>query len=157
MNSHAFNNIISEIAPSVYRATLSRIQNADLAQDILQQVLLLLCEKQPKFKCKAQLKVWMIRCAYKLAAGYTRRFDNSKSVPLEAAENIGTYDNIEFEFYDVLSHLPKELCDVTVLFYIEDMPQSDVAKTLGISIPAVKSRLARARALLKKIYKEEIL
>ncbi len=157
MNSRAFDNIIAEMAPSVYRAALSKLHNTDMAQDVLQQVLLLLCEKQPKFKCKAQLKVWMVRCAYKLAVADTRRFDNAKSVPLEAAEGIGTYDSVEFEFLDVLSRLPEGLCDVTMLYYIEDMSQKEIAKTLGISLPAVKSRLARARTLLKKIYKEEIL
>jgi len=56
-----------------------------------------------------------------------------------------------------LSHLPETLRDVTVLFYIEDMSTKDIARTLSLSVSTVKVRLNRARNLLEKIYKEEIL
>ena len=118
---------------------------------------LLLCKKQPDFKCKSQLRVWLIKCAYKLSTAHTRKFENTKTVPIDAAENVGVYDNLEFEFYDVLAHIPPKLRDVCVLFYIEDMSINDIAKVLSISVSAVKARILRARRVLEQIYKEEIL
>lgn len=152
-----YDKVFCEFAPIVYRAALCKTGDSDTAQDILQEVILLLCEKRPTFKCKAQLRVWLVRCAYKLAAASTRRFERTKTVPLDAAENIGVQDSLEFEFYDVLARLPEKLRDATVLFYIEDMSLNDIAKVLSISVSAVKARLTRARAVLKIIYKEEIL
>ncbi len=152
-----YDKVFCEFAPIIYRAALCKTGNADTAQDILQQVILLLCEKRPNFKCKAQLRVWLVKCAYKLSAAHTRKSENTKTVPLDAAESIGVQDSLEFEFFDVLARLPDKLRDATVLFYIEDMSLEDIAKVLSISVSAVKARLTRARAVLKIIYEEEIL
>ncbi len=157
MQSIDYDKVFCEFAPIIYRAALCKTGDADTAQDILQEVLLLLCKKQPNFKCKSQLRVWLVKCAYKLAAATTRRFENTKTVPIDAAESIGVQDNLEFEFYDVLARLPENLRDATILFYIEDMTLNDIAKVLSISVSAVKLRLLRARKVLEKIYKEEIL
>ncbi len=157
MLSIDYDKVFCEFAPIVYRAALCKTGDADTAQDILQEVLLLLCKKKPVFKCKAQLRVWLVKCAYKLSAAQIRKSDTAKTLPIDAAENVGVYDSLEFEFYDMLARLPEALRDATVLFYIEDMSINDIAKVLSISVSAVKLRLVRARKVLEKIYKEEIL
>ena len=43
-----------------------------------------------------------------------------------------------------------------MLFYIEDMSIKDISEILKISTSAVKTRLSRARDMLKKIYEEEL-
>ena len=157
MHSIDYDKVFCEFAPIIYRAALCKTGNTDTAQDILQEVLLTLCKKQPAFKCKSQLRVWLVKCTYKLSAAYIRKSENTKTVSLDAAQNVGITDSLEFEFYDVLARLPEKLRDATVLFYIEDMSINDIAKVLSISVSAVKSRLLRARKMLEKIYKEEIL
>ena len=79
------------------------------------------------------------------------------TAPLESASNSAVNDKAEFEFFDLLSTLPETLRDVTVLYYVEDMPINDIARALNIGRGAVKSRLLRAREQLSKIYKEELL
>lgn len=157
MNNEAFEKIVLEFGPSVYRAALSKTGDVHTAQDVFQQVFLLLCEKRPTFACREQLKVWLIRSSYKLAAAERRKFDNTKTVPLETAVPLQSHDSLTFEFYELVLSLPETLRDVTVLFYIEDMSIKDISKTLSLSVSAVKARLTRARAHLEKIYKEEIL
>ena len=157
MQSIDYDKVFCEFAPIVYRAALCKTGDADTAQDILQEVLLLLCKKKPDFKCKSQLRVWLVKCAYKLSAAANRKFDSTKTVPLDAAENVGVTDSLEFEFYDVLARLPENLRDAAILFYIEDMSINDIAKVLSVSVSTVKLRLMRARKVLEKIYKEEIL
>lgn len=157
MNHDAYEKIISEFGPTVYRAALSKVGDIQLSQDIFQQVFLLLYEKKPTFTYREGLKVWLIRATYKIAAAERRRFDNSKNVSLDAAADKGTHDALAFEFYELIMTLPEKLRDATVLFYIEDMAIKDIAKTLSISVSAVKARLTRARDILEKIYKEEIL
>ncbi len=149
--------LINELSPVVYRFVLARTGNPDTAQDITQQVFLILFEKKPRFESKAQLKVWLIKTAIKTLANYIKRFDNSKTVPLESVAELQTSDESLFEFKELLKLLPQNLYDVTVLYYIEDMKTSDIAKALSISRANVKTRLSRARDILKKIYEEEIL
>lgn len=157
MQNEAFEQIISEYGPSVYRLALSKTSNTEAAQDIFQQVFLLLYEKRPTFTYKEQLKVWLMRTTCKVASIERRRFDNSKTVPLYTIHSISAKNELTFEFNELLSHLPPNLRDVTELFYIEDMSLKDISKALDISLSAVKARLSRARKLLEKTYKEEIL
>lgn len=157
MQNEAFEKIVNEYGPSVYRLALSKTSNPEAAQDIFQQVFLLLYEKHPTFTYKEQLMIWLMRATCKVASMERRRFDNSKTVPLDSVYGIGISSDLTFEFNELLSHLPETLRDVTVLFYIEDMSINDIAKSLSLSASAVKARLTRARKLLEKIYKEEIL
>lgn len=157
MQNEAFEQIVNEYGPAVYRLALAKTSDVEAAQDIFQQVFLLLYEKRPTFTYKEQLMVWLMRSTCKIASIERRRFDNSKTVPLDSVHGIFTKNELTFEFNELLSHLPPILRDVTVLYYIEDMSQKDISKALGISLSAVKARLSRARKLLEKIYKEEIL
>ncbi len=149
--------LINELSPTIYRFLLSRTRDEDTAQELTQQVFLILFEKRPRFECKAQLKVWLIKCAKMTFANYIKRHENSKTVPLDLAREIAVTDKSLFEFKELLSALPANLYDVTILYYIEDMKTADIAKALSISHSNVKIRLSRARDILKKIYKEEIL
>ena len=117
---------------------------------------MLLLEKKPKFTHRAQLNVWLMRCARKTAAAERRRADNSRTVSLNDAGEQGEYDAGCAELYDYLSVLKEKYREVTVLFYIEDMSIKDISEILKISTSAVKTRLSRARDMLKKIYEEEL-
>lgn len=157
MSFDAFDRVINEFGPSVYRTALIKTGDPDTAQDIYQQVFLLLCEKRPSFKCREQLKVWLIRSAIKLAAAERRRAENTKTEPLCDAHDRHASPEPAFELCDLIGTLPGPLRDVTLLYYIEDMSVPDIARATGLSNSAIKSRLARARKLLKKIYEEELL
>jgi len=154
---HELENILNTYGPTVYRIALSRVCNTDAAQDIYQQTFLLLLEKKPHFKNSAELRAWLIRAAIKLSASYRKRFDNSKTVPLESAPEKSVENDVTFELVDLLMSLPEALRESTLLFYIEDMSIKEIAKILSLTPAAVKMRLSRARAELSKIYKEEIL
>ena len=154
MSPGAFDKVINEFGPSVYRTALIKTGDPDTAQDIYQQVFLLLCEKRPSFKCREQLKVWLIRSAIKLAAAERRRAENTKTEPLCASHDRHTSPDPAFELCDLIGTLHEPLRDVTLLYYIEDMSVSDISETLGISKGSVKTRLSRARDRLEILYKE---
>ena len=152
-----FNKIVSEYAPILYRIALAKTGDTELATDVCQQTFVVLLEKEPHFSHTAQLKVWLIRTVIKLCASEGRKFDNSKTLPIEDGIICAKEDTLTFEFLDLLSTLPETLREVTVLFYIEDMSVRDIANALSLSTANVKTRLSRARKILEKIYKEEIL
>ena len=154
---HELEKILKTYGPTVYRVALSRTANADTAQDIYQNTFLLLLEKKPRFKDNAQLKTYLIRSAIKLSASHRKRFDNSKTEPIDENINMSVENDLTFELVDLLMSLPESLREVTLLFYIEDMSIKDIAHALSLTPAAVKMRLSRARAELSRIYKEEIL
>lgn len=157
MRDNDFEKVFETFGQPVYRLMLSRTGDVETSRDICQQTFLLLYEKKPSFKDKNQLRVWLIRTALKLLSNERKRGAGALTLPLEESGEIAVTDELSFEFCDVLSRLDEKYRDVTVLYYIEDMSVSAIAKSLGLSAGAVKSRLMRARDILKKIYKEEIL
>ena len=157
MKNQSLDKLLAEYTPMVYRLALAKTGNADIAHDVAGQTFLTLLEKEPHFSDKEQLKVWLLATARKRAAMELRRFENSHTVPFEKEWRHGITDPLDFEFYDLLSKLPETLREVTVLFYIEDMSVKDIARTLSLTVTNVKTRLCRARDVLEKIYKEEIL
>ena len=96
-----------------------------------------------------------MRTAIKLASAHRRKGDNSKTEPLD--DTHARQDDTLFELIDVMKSLDTPLRTVTMLYYIDDMSQKEIASTLGITVGAVKMRLKRAKNALKKIYKEELL
>lgn len=46
--------------------------------------------------------------------------------------------------------LPPDLKIIMVLYYYNEMPQKEIAQLIGIPLGTVKSRLNRARALMKE-------
>ena len=118
---NTFAAVVEEFGPAVFRLSLALTGNEEVANDIYQQTFLLLLEKKPRFSHRAQLNVWLLRSARKLAATEMRRFDNSKTVPItETAVPAATQEH-SFEFLDLMSVLSEKYREVTVLFYIEDM------------------------------------
>ena len=157
MKDTDFNKIFEGFGQPIYRLCVARTGDAELSHDIVQQVFLILYHKKPEFSDAAALRVWLIRCALKLIANERKRAEKTRTQPLDDVVTQAKCDSLEFELYDLCMSLPETLRDVTVLYYIEDMSVSEIAKALSIGKSAVKMRLHRARALLEKIYKEEIL
>ncbi len=151
------NTVLNECGRSVYRFALSLTQNEEDAHDVTQQAFLLLFEKKPHFSCVDQMRVWLIRVAKNTIYNMKKRFDNSRTVPLESAGEISVTDPLSFELCELLSTLSEDYREVIELYYVEDMTVPEISKALRLSQGTVKSRLSRARAKLKKIYEEEIL
>lgn len=56
----------------------------------------------------------------------------------------------EFEIYEDIRTIPKELSDVLILYYLQDMKVKEIAGSLGISEDAVYKRLQKGRKELEK-------
>lgn len=149
-------HIVDSYGDTVYRVALSKTCDIDAAQDIYQETFLLLLEKKPHFENTAQLKTWLARVAIKLSAAYRRKAENTMTEPL-CDTHTHEQRSFDFELLDLMNCLDESLRTVTMLFYIDDMSQSEIAKLIGISTGAVKMRILRAKKILKKIYKEELL
>lgn len=61
----------------------------------------------------------------------------------------------QMDIHMALKKLPKELRDVTILYFFQDITQKQIAKVLGIGLPLVKYRLKRAKEILSKYLREE--
>lgn len=61
----------------------------------------------------------------------------------------------QFAVRQAVYALPDELREVTILYYLQDLSQKEIAKILSIGLPLVKYRLRRAKEALRIALGEE--
>jgi RNA polymerase sigma factor (sigma-70 family) len=134
----AIERLIAEIWAPCYRLAVRAIGNRSLAQDAAQET------------C-AIVYAWLYRITMREASRMRRQLD------IPATELVQTLDDREqsTDVWAALNELRPELRDVVVLFYIDDLPGEDIARILRISHGAVRTRLSRARTLLRNLLDEQ--
>lgn len=152
--------IIEKYADMVYRLAVNEMGNRDDAQDVFQEVFLRLVRYRERIASEEHLKAWLIRvtinCARKQQTGAWRK----KVGPLEQEEAERTPDEnsanafLEIENADspvanAVAGLPEKYRTVIYLFYYEEMSILEIAQTLSEKESTVKSKLHRAREMLK--------
>ncbi len=60
------------------------------------------------------------------------------------------------ELRRALARLPDAFRRAAVLFYLEDFPYRDIARILGCPVGTIRSRLSRARSLLRQDLEPQI-
>lgn len=157
MFSYTAQTAVDMYSDTVYRIALSHTHNRQDADDIYQEVFLLLCRKNPEFNDAEHMKAWLIRCTL----NYCKRTAHKNSVRLRES-NTYTDTGICFErddenaVFEAIGKLKKQYSTVVMLFYFEDMSIEQIAKTIGVRQGTVKSRLSRARRLMEEMLKGEL-
>lgn len=146
--------VVNEYATMLLRVAYSQLNNRMEAEDTVQEVLLKYMEKAPIFQSEEHEKAWLLRvtvnhCKNHLASAWFR-----KRADLD--EGIPALDNAELEVVSAVAALPAKYRAVVHLYYFEGYSTKEIAEILHSRPNTVSSRLSRARALLAKALKEEI-
>lgn len=82
-----------------------------------------------------------------------RRRQHRESLTIEVEPTTEETDNLERSLYlaDFVEQLPPRQRAVVALFYLDDLPISQIASILGVSDGAVKFHLNRARETLNRL------
>lgn len=162
--------VFHDYAPRVYH-TARRMLRSDVdAEDVTQDVLLQVVRKLPSFRGESAFPTWLHRVTVNTALSHRRkqavREERRVEGPLHAFledSTTGQPGRIETLSPDVqaltrerrrqieraIASLPEVYRRVFILADVEGRPNQDVADAMGLSLPAVKSRLHRARLLLR--------
>ena len=160
------------IRKTVYRI----VRNLEDTEDVMQDSLLKAYRGLPEFKASCKFSTWITRIAINSALMLLRKRKARPEVSLirsDAADQTGqTWDiadsstNIERglatqEARNLLSHAIEGLRPIyrSVLeqYHLQEKSMREAADTLGISIPAAKSRLSRARRTLRSRLKAKMI
>ena len=143
---------------SVYSVALCYCKNPSDADDIAQDVFLALYTHSGNFNDDEHIKAWLLRCAVNRSINLLRSYRRRATVPLEAAENKAYTDTGGDDGRELLRQIMKlkrKNGVVLYLHYFEEYTVGEIAKMLGISEAAVRSRLLRGREQLKKLLESE--
>ena len=142
-----------QYGPAVYRLAFARTGRRADAEDVMQEVFVRLLKAKPDFADEEHAKAWLLRVAANCANDLFRapwRREEALPESLPAPEEPEPGDVVE-----AVLALPPKYRAAVHLYYYEDLSVAEIAAILGKSEGAVKSRLFRARALLREWMKED--
>ncbi len=134
-----------------------RISDRSDADDVLQEVYITAYGKYGDLKNKAAFKPWLIAIARSKCNDYFRKKAKRLEIQLDClTDRELSYgrggvklENVVRDTLDLLGDRDKQML---YLYYFRELPQSEIAKRLGIPIGTVKSRLHSAKANFKEKY-----
>ncbi len=158
-----FDELANEHKDAIYRQMVRVCGNQADAEDVLMEALLKAYRNLHQLRDSGAFRAWLSQIARRLCWQLRRRDELMPIVQLSAMEGegqeIAAGGNVEVEvakqqmkemLWHAVEELPLEYRDVYVMRDIEEHPGEEVAKRLGISVAAMKSRLHRARESVRK-------
>ncbi len=137
-------------ADMVYRLAYLRTKRAQDADDVLQDVFLRCLRYRPVWHDAAHQKAWFIKvtinCSKSLLTSAWRRHTSPEQENL-CAEPTETAD---MEVYPAVLALPEKYRTIVHLYYYEGYKTREIAEALQTGENTVKSRLFRARDMLRE-------
>jgi RNA polymerase sigma-70 factor (ECF subfamily) len=168
-DQQAFGDLVTQYERKVYRLAMNITRNEEDAEDVLQEAFLKAYGHLDRFKGDSKFYTWLVRIAVNEALMKLRQRKGDRTVPLDEPVDTGEEtmvreiavwgDNPEQQYskeeiQNILSEavdsLKPDFRTVFTLRDIEEMSTEETAEILGISVPAVKSRLLRARLALRE-------
>jgi RNA polymerase sigma-70 factor (ECF subfamily) len=165
----AFEDLVRRYDRNVFRIAQHITQNREDAEDVVQDAFLKAYENLGQFQGQSKFYTWLVRIAVNEALMKLRRRRPERMVSLD--EEVKTEDDslprevadwspnpeqqyTQGELRDILTRtiqgLPPGFRTVFVLRDVEGLSTEETAEALDLSIPAVKSRLLRARLQLRE-------
>jgi RNA polymerase sigma-70 factor (ECF subfamily) len=171
-DEEAFREMVDRYHARVYSLSYGVLRNAEDAEEATQDSFLTLHRKIESFDESKRFFSWFYRVALNQAYSRARRRKPVVTVPIDdyvprlgsdghnaSPEFSAWVDGVEDEAIardlaeraeGFMAELPESYRDVIWMVDVEEMKPSDVAETLDISIPALKSRLHRARLYVRQ-------
>jgi RNA polymerase sigma-70 factor (ECF subfamily) len=155
-------SLVREHSRLVYRIAYAVLRSHHDAEDATQETFLRVFRCSTKLSGVENHKAWLARVAWRVATDRRRPGpmkevsidDEDKPIDVASTESIADAALVEAQLGSVLDKLidalPEKLRQPLVLSAIQEMAPREVAAVLGINEAAVRSRVFRARQILKE-------
>ena len=144
--------------------TVARMIGSADAEDLAQQVFINVWKSAPRWRPEARFTTWLMTITKRLVFNESRRRTRSRLLP-QSYEDIRVPERVDraplpdellqqrelsLAIERAMALLPEKERLAVILRQQEGMPYEEIATVLGVSVPAVKSLLFRARNSLKQ-------
>jgi len=160
----AFDELLKSIQTALFRYIFRLVGEYGLAEDVTQEVFLIIYRKIRWLENPQLFLVWTYRIASREAFRQLKkeRHWTEQIRDEEVLEKISDREPAEIYEPELIEKLPTLISNVSpasravlILHYLDEMSLSEVAEILDISTGTVKSRLAYGLASLRKEIKKE--
>lgn len=159
---------VREHARFVFKVAYSVLRNRDDAEDAAQEAFLRAMKHAREFARVEDHRAWLARTVWRIAIDRLRRknhisIDDTEDehviAQLRDLQGFGESPSAEALMISgemiafvrtLITTLPPELRDVVTLSTVDEMTSAEISAVLGISDATVRTRLVRARQLLKE-------
>lgn len=155
MDREDYERIVRTHMNTIYRIAVSYTKTPADADDIVQQTFVKLLSKKETFTDEEHEKRWLIRvcineCNSFFSSFWRKNMDSFDSLEAEPVFS----EQKDTELYEAIKQLPTKCRSVIYLFYYEGYSTKEIAEILRMKEATVRTRLVRARKLLKEQLRE---
>jgi RNA polymerase sigma-70 factor (ECF subfamily) len=151
--------LVREYGNDVLRTAYSFVRDREAAKDLFQETFIKANYNLDKFRGDSSIKTWLIRITVNVCKDYLKSAYQKNVVPMTQVEEDSLrveddHEQIENADRDeqirrAVNSLPENYREVVLCVYFREMSVADTSAALGVPEGTVKSRLARAREVLK--------
>jgi RNA polymerase sigma-70 factor (ECF subfamily) len=165
----AFTQLVQRYDRRIFRLAKHITQNEEDAEDVLQEVFLKAFTHLQGFEGQSKIYTWLVRIAVNESLMKLRKRKSDRTVSLDEPVETGEDEMVrevavweetpeqrysQEELRTILDSAVDQLAPiyrtVFMLRDVEELSTEETAEALGLSVPAVKSRLLRARLQLRE-------
>jgi RNA polymerase sigma-70 factor (ECF subfamily) len=164
----AFETLVGRYDRKIFRLTMNITQNREDAEDSMQEAFLKAYQHLPEFEGNSRFYTWLVRIAVNQALMKLRRrrpnvvsldeeIDTGDDMMPRDVEDWGPSPEQRFQQTELSGILSRAIGELDPPFRtvfqlrdIEELSTEETAEALHLSVPAVKSRLLRARLKLRE-------
>jgi RNA polymerase sigma-70 factor (ECF subfamily) len=154
MTSDEFAGRVTAMTGTLYRVSRTLLASSADREDAVAETVRRAWEKRNSLRDEKYMQTWMIRILINVCRNFYRR--RRREVPVEFLPEHASPGGGNPELRDAVLRLPEALRLPIVLHYTEGYEVDEIARTLRLPSGTVKSRMRKARALLKQALSEEV-
>ena len=156
MTEQPFTALYRSHAPAVQRRARVMLGSDADAWEVVQDVFLSLYERPEQFAARSQLSTFLYSAITHACLNRIRNHSNRErllrehwSVP-DLPELFGASAERSAELQRVLERMPERLAQVSIYYYLDELPHRDIARIMGCSSRHVGDLLQRAQQWAKE-------
>ena len=157
-----FDQVVEQYSGFVYNVAFKMMGHPEDAEDVAQDAFLSAYRAFGRFRGQSRVSTWLYRITVNAALMKLRKEKNARTLTQtgldemeipdwdETPERAAASSELGEHLQKGISQLPPDLRTAVVLRDVEGLSNTEAAEIIGITISSLKSRLHRARLLLRK-------
>ncbi len=164
-DQQAFKELVNQYQQMVFRVAYTFLNNQEEAEDVAQEVFISVYENIQYFREESNLKTWLYRITVNKSINQQKKIKWKNNL-LKIEEMLKVQHPVLSDIHDpyknminsekyfyiekAIDKLPQNQRIAFILHKIEDLPQTEIARVMNLSVSAVESLIHRAKLNLQK-------